>query len=151
MRSLLRRHRALMAAKPSRRAALAFDRLDSRCLLSSIAGPVVHLGGPDGRDLIVDGTPKNDTVKVTVNASTIDVTSSTTVVIKGVPKKSPVSTVTYSTSDVDSINVNGNAGNDTLRNSHGISSRSRSLILARERLYSSIWEGSCRTRSSWPS
>jgi hypothetical protein len=39
----------------------------------------------------------------------------------------------------------------TLRNSHGISSRSRSLILARERLYSSIWEGSCRTRSSWPS
>ena len=38
-----------------------------------------------------------------------------------------------------------------LRNSHGISSRSRSLILARERLYSSIWEGSCRTRSSWPS
>jgi len=39
----------------------------------------------------------------------------------------------------------------TLRNSHGISSRSRSLILARERLYSSIWEGSCRTQSSWPS
>ncbi len=38
-----------------------------------------------------------------------------------------------------------------LRNSHGINSRSRSLILARERLYSSIWEGSCRTRSSWPS
>ena len=41
--------------------------------------------------------------------------------------------------------------NGELRNSHGISSRSRSLILARERLYSSIWEGSCRTRSSWPS
>ena len=40
---------------------------------------------------------------------------------------------------------------EQLRNSHGISSRSRSLILARERLYSSIWEGSCRTRSSWPS
>jgi len=100
----------LTAAKPSHRAALTFDRLDSRCLLS-IAGPVAHV---DGRDLIVDGTPKNDTVNIAVHASTIDVTSFTTVVIKGVPKKSPVSTVTYSTSDVDSINVNGNAGNDTL-------------------------------------
>ena len=44
-----------------------------------------------------------------------------------------------------------NAMQTKLRNSHGINSRSRSLILARERLYSSIWEGSCRTRSSWPS
>src|SRR5512135_1651004 len=43
------------------------------------------------------------------------------------------------------------ARNSRVRNSHGISSRSRSLMLARERLYSSIWEGSCRTRSLWPS
>ncbi len=51
----------------------------------------------------------------------------------------------------DPFPTNFNTGGFDLRNSHGISSRSRSLILARERLYSSIWEGSCRTRSSWPS
>ncbi len=116
MLSLLRRHRALTAAKPSRRAALTFDRLDSRCLLGPvgpIAGPVVQ---NNNGVLTVTGTPKGDTVTVTVHESTIDVTWSTTVVINGKPKTSkPVTTEPpFNTSDVDSIVVNGNAGNDTL-------------------------------------
>ena len=38
-----------------------------------------------------------------------------------------------------------------LRNEPGISSRFGNLRPAQERLYSSIWEDSCRTRSSWSS
>src|SRR5271166_1879323 len=53
--------------------------------------------------------------------------------------------------EIERVEMDGGESERPIRNSHGISSRSRSLILARERLYSSIWEGSCRTRSSWPS